>query len=143
MKHLRYFIEHGLFAAPFGPTVLAVVYLVLYHSGVIRTIAVDRIVTEILTVTLLAFIAGAVTVVYRTESASVSIAILVHAAVLYLAYAVVYLVNGWIDFATLPFVVFSVCFAVGFALTWLAIFWCTSRHARRLTLSLQKQREGK
>ncbi len=143
MKHLRYFVGHGLFAAPFGPIVLAVVYLVLYHSGVVTTVAVDRIATEILTITLLAFVAGALTVVYRIESIPIPIAILIHAAVLYLDYAVVYLVNGWIDFATLPFAVFSLCFFLGFALTWLAIFWFTSRHARRLTLSLQKQREGK
>lgn len=137
------FVRQGLFAAPLGAAVLAAVYFALGRSGAVSTVSSEKVAVEILTVMLLAFIAGGVPIVYSVERLSLPIAILIHAAVLYLDYAIIYLSNGWMDLRTLPFAVFSLCFAVGFALIWLFIFLFTRRHARRLTLSLQKQREGK
>ena len=142
MKHVRDFFVQGLLAAPFGPLVLAVIYLILGRLGEVDVLAVDRIATEILTVTLLAFIAGGIpATVYRIERLPLPIAILIHAAFLYLDYAIVYLFNGWIDFGTVPFAVFSVCFFVGFALVWLGIFLINRRNARRLCRMLCERGE--
>ena len=144
MKYLRDFLMQGLIAAPFGPIVLAVIYLILGRLGEVDVLAVERIATEILTVTLLAFIAGGIpATVYRIERLPLLIAILIHAAFLYLDYAIVYLVNDWISFGTIAFLVFSICFAVGFALIWLVILVVNRHSAKRLCRRLAEQRNEK
>ena len=144
MKYLRDFLMQGLIAAPFGPIVLAVIYLILGRLGEVDVLAVERIATEILTVTLLAFIAGGIpATVYRIERLPLLIAILIHAAFLYLDYAIVYLVNDWISFGTTAFLVFSICFAVGFALIWLVILVVNRHSAKRLCRRLAEQRNEK
>ena len=60
MKPLvKAFFQKGLMAAGGGPVILAIVYYFLEKYGVVASLSVGEAVRGILTVTLLAFIAGA------------------------------------------------------------------------------------
>ena len=131
-RYLKGFCIRGLIAAAFGPIVLAVIYLILYYFDVALVVSTAKICREILTIELLAFFAGGFPILYSVERIPTLLAGLLHAAMLYLDYVVIYFVNGWMPFDMKPFLVFTVCFFLGFALIWLGIFLINRRNARRL-----------
>ena len=65
--------------------------------------------------------------IYEVERLPIAIAALIHAGVLYLDYIVIYLINGWLKDGVIPFIVFTSCFFVGFALVWLIIYLTTKK----------------
>ena len=130
--YVKRFIRKGLFVCGFGPIVLAVMYAVLGRLGVVEVITVERFVAEVVSVTILAFIAGGIGMVYEIERLPLVLAILIHAVALYLDYIVVYLMNGWLKDGAESLIVFTVCFIVGFALVWLIIYLTTKRSAEKL-----------
>lgn len=123
-KYVTEFLKRGLMAAAGGPVVLAIVYGMLGNAGVIESLSPTEVTTGILSVTLMAFIAAGITVVYTAESLPLISAILIHAGVLYLDYLLMYLLNSWIprDFTGIG--VFTAIFAAGFAVIWLVIYVC-------------------
>ena len=123
MKPLtREFLKRGLLVAPGGPVVLAIVYYFLGRAGVITALSVGEVVRGILTVTVLAFIAGGIPVVYKSERLSLLAASLIHALVLYGDYILIYLFKGWLRYAKTPILVFTVIFVLGYGVIWLLIY---------------------
>ena len=133
MKPLvKTFFRNGLIAAGGGPVILAIVYYFLGRSGVISSLSVGEVVRGILTVTLLAFIAGGIPVVYRAERLSLLAATLIHALVLYADYILIYLLNGWLKYAQTPILVFTGAFFAGYALIWLFIYRGVKANVERM-----------
>ena len=130
------FIHNGLMACGFGPIIWAIVYFFLEKNGVVEVLEARKVVFEIATVTLLAFIAGGINIVYHIEQLPLMAAISAHGIVLYLDYMFIYLVNGWLGFGVKPFLVFTVCFFVGYALVWAIIYLVMTRNANRLNQKL-------
>lgn len=126
-KHIKTFIMNGLLACGLGPVVFAIVYAVLNATGVVSEMSVSEMVTGIISVTVLAFIAGGISMIYKIERLPITLAALIHAGVLYLDYIVIYLINGWLKDGIIPFIVFTSCFFVGFALVWLIIYLTTKK----------------
>ena len=126
-KHIKTFIMNGLFACGLGPTVFAIVYAILNAFGVVSEMSVSEMVTGIISVTVLAFIAGGISMIYKIERMPITLAVFIHAGVLYLDYIVIYLINGWLKDGVIPFIVFTSCFFVGFALVWLIIYLTTKK----------------
>ena len=126
-KYIKTFIMNGLFACGLGPVVFAIVYAVLNATGVVSEMSVSEMVTGIISVTVLAFIAGGISMIYKIERLPVTLAALIHAGVLYLDYIVIYLINGWLKDGIIPIIVFTSCFFVGFALVWLIIYLTTKK----------------
>ncbi len=126
-KHIKTFIMNGLFVCGLGPVVLAILYAVLNALGVVSEMSVTEMVMGIISVTVLAFIAGGISVIYKVERLPITLAALIHAGVLYLDYIVIYLINGWLKGGIIPFIVFTSCFFVGFALVWLIIYLTTKK----------------
>ena len=126
-KHIKTFIMNGLLACGLGPVVFAIVYAVLNATGVVSEMSVSEMVTGIISVTVLAFIAGGISMIYKIERLPITLAAFVHAGVLYLDYIVIYLINGWLKDGIIPFIVFTSCFFVGFALVWLIIYLTTKK----------------
>lgn len=124
-KYIKAFVTNGLFVCGLGPFVLAIVYAVLNAVGV--DISVTEMVMGIISVTVLAFIAGGISMIYKIERLPITLAALIHAGVLYLDYIVIYLINGWLKGGIIPFIVFTSCFFVGFALVWLIIYLTTKK----------------
>jgi hypothetical protein len=94
-------------------------------------------------VTLLAFIAGGINIVYKIEQLPLMAAISAHGIVLYLDYTIIYLINGWLGSGLKPFLVFTVCFIMGYSIVWVIIYLVMTRNANRLNqklTQLQKRR---
>ena len=137
-KHVKDFILRGLLAASGGPIILSIVYLLLSHFGVVEEVSVAKISVEVLTVTLMGFIAGGVTVVHQIERLSTFCAALIHGVALYADYILFYLVNGWLKKQMLFILIFSAVFILGYLFIWLIILLTTRSHIKRLNKKLQK-----
>ncbi len=138
-KSLIAFLKRGLMFSVGGPIVLAVVYGILGATGTVLTLTPGEVCRGILTVSLMAFIAAGMTVVYENEKLPLFWAILLHGAALYLDYILVYLLNGWLASGLMPILVFTVIFVVGFALIWLLIYFFTKRAANRINGKIQAE----
>jgi hypothetical protein len=134
--YVKNFIFNGLVACGFGPIAWAIVYAILDSCGVVSKISVTEAALEIVSVAILAFIAGGIGVVYRIERLPLAAATLIHALALYLDYIIIYLMNGWLNNEITPFVIFTVCFAVGFAAIWSTVYLLTKRSAERMNSRL-------
>lgn len=137
-KHMIDFCKRGLMAAWGGPAILAVVYFALGRAGVIQTLTPAEVCKGILTVTLMAFIAAGVSVVYQIDRLPLTGAILIHSAILYLDYILIYLWNGWLKRDLTPVLIFTVIFAVGYAFIWLMIYFSTRNNIEKLNKQLRE-----
>ena len=137
-KYIGEFIKRGLMVCAGGPLVLAVVYGILGACGVIDTLTPGEVCKGILTITLMAFLAAGVTVVYQIEELPLFPAVLIHGIALYLDYLMIYLVNGWIAGGVQPLLIFTGIFVGGYAVIWLIIYSITRRSTRDLNRRLEK-----
>lgn len=121
-QYVKEFLKRGLLCAAGGPIVMAVIYGILGITGTVDTLSPTVVCTDLLSVTLMAFIAAGITMVYQIEQLPLLSAILIHGGVLYLDYLLLYFVNSWIpqDWASIGF--FTLIFFASYALTWLCIY---------------------
>ena len=135
-KYIKAFVTNGLFVCGLGPFVLAIVYALLNAIGVVSEISATEMVMGIISATVLAFIAGGISMIYKIERLPITLAALIHAGVLYLDYIGIYLINGWLKGGIIPFIVFTSCFFVGFALVWLIIYLTTKKSTDEVNSAL-------
>ena len=138
---LKDFFLRGFLAMGFGPIVLSLVYFFLFIFKVVETVNIISVILGIFTISLLAFIVAGMTVIYRVERLPLVFKILIHAFVLYLSYASIYLVNGWLGSDAMPFIIFSVSFAVGFALIWVIVYFRIRRNISELNREIAEKEE--
>lgn len=131
------FLKRGLMAAGGGPVVLAIVYGILGDTGVIESLSSGEVCMGILTVTLLAFIAAGVSVVYQMERLPLLPATLIHAGVLYLDYLLIYLLNRWIPRDAGSVGIFTAIYITGYAVLWLGIYLSIRAETNRINRKLQ------
>ena len=134
------FIRRGLIACGFGPLVLVVFYLILQHQCDIHTLTVNEMCLGIVSLSVLAFIAGGMNVVYQIERLPLMVAIFIHGVVLYISYLVTYLVNGWLEWGVTPILVFSDIFVLGYLVIWVIIYSIIRKKTKKLNEMLQKRR---
>ena len=133
---VKEFLKRGLLFAWGGPAVVAFVWLCLNRSGELTALSVGEAVLGIYSSTVLAFVAAGITVVYQMEQLPKPIAGLIHMAVLYADYLVVYLLNGWIKPQVVA--VFSLVFVLGFGTIWGAVYLTARRNVSRMNRCVQK-----
>ena len=139
MKYVKSFIMRGLTAAWGGPAILAIAYLILEKVGVIEVLTVPQVVLAILSMTLMAFIAGGISIIYQVERLPMAIATIIHMAVLYADYLLFYRVNGWIP--NQGIITFTVIFAAVFIVIWLIVYFGVVRPSvRKLNEKLEANR---
>ena len=137
------FVRRGLAACGFGPLILAVIYLMLQGQGLLELLTVRQVSMGIFTLTALAFIAGGMNVLYQIERLPLMAAVTIHGCVLYVSYMVTYLLNGWLEWGTMPVLVFSGIFVIGYLAIWAGIYAVIKRSTERLNAVLkQKQQSG-
>lgn len=141
-KYIWGFLRRGLVACGFGPLIWAIVYFFLEKNGVVEVLSVRKAVMEIVTIALLAFIAGGINIVYQVERMPLMAAISIHGIVLYADYAVIYLINGWLDSDPIPFFIFTVSFFVAYAVVWTVIYLAIRSNANRLNKKLTQLQEN-
>ena len=140
-KYVCEFCKRGLVAMGFGPFILAIIYAILGANGVTQSIDIYVAALAIVSISVLAFIATGITVVYQIERLPLFYAILLHGLVLYADYALIYLLNGWLADGTLPFLIFTACFIAGYALVWLIIYLCIRKKTDELNHKLQSNQQ--
>ena len=138
-KHILDFIRRGLVALGFGPLVLAVLYAILHHQGVIQMLTVKQVCLGIFSLSGLAFVAGGMNILYRIERLPLMFAILIHGSVLYVSYLITYLINDWLEWGAAPILVFSGIFALGYLLIWAIIYSVIKRNTDRINEALKNQ----
>jgi uncharacterized protein YacL len=141
-RYVLEFFRRGLIASGFGPIVLAVLYLILQHSGAVETLTVNEVCVGIFSLSALAFIAGSMNVLYQIERMPLAAAILIHGGVLYVSYLAAYLLNGWLEQGTTPILVFTAIFVLGYLVIWAVIYGLIKRKTERLNRLLAKNREN-
>ncbi len=135
------FFRRGLMACGFGPLVLAVLYLILQHQGVVETLTVHEVCLGIVSLSALAFVAGGMNVIYQMERLPLMVAIFIHGGVLYGCYLGTYLLNGWLDWGTTPILVFSAVFVLTYFAIWAVIYAIIKRRTNRLNEVLKKKQQ--
>ena len=141
-KNILEFCRRGLIAGSFGPLVLAVLYLILQHKGILQTLTVNEVCLGIFSLWALAFLAGGMNVLYQMERLPLMAAILIHGSVLYISYLLTYLVNGWLARGVKPILVFTVIFLFGYIGVWTIIFFITKKRTERVN-EILKQKQKK
>ena len=121
-KFLKEFFLRGLLVAGSGPVVLAIIYGILGATGAVDSFTPKEVCVGILSITLLAFVAAGMTAIYQLEQLPLPTMILLHGGVLYIAYAVTYLLNGWLANGWKPILVFTGIFIGGYGLIWTIIY---------------------
>ncbi len=140
-KHILEFLRRGLAACGFGPLVLAVLYGILHRQGLIQILTVQEVCTGILSLTALAFIAGGMNVLYQIERLPLMVAILIHGTVLYVSYLITYLLNGWLEWGSIPVLAFSGIFVVGYLAIWAIIYAIIKKRTQRINEVLKKKQQ--
>ena len=129
-KYVLEFVKRGLMAASGGPLILAIIYGVLEATKTVTVLTPGEACMGIVSITVMAFIAAGITMIYQVESLPLSMAILIHGGVLYLDYLMIYLLNSWLPGNAVG--IFTIIFFAGFALVWLVIYLCIRKKTQRL-----------
>jgi hypothetical protein len=98
------FLKRGLLAAGGGPIILAIIYGILGANGTVTALTPNEVCKGIITVTLMAFIAAGIQAIYQTERLPLISATLIHGAVLYLDYLIMYLLKSFLRTEQVRFV---------------------------------------
>lgn len=140
-RHMLDFVKRGMMAAFGGPVILAIVYGILGASGSVSALSPREVCMGILTVTLMAFLAAGVSVVYDVERLPLLPATLIHAVAIYVDYLLVYLLNAWISRYGKGIGIFTGIFFGGYVLVWLSVYLSIRVRTERLNRRLREEQE--
>lgn len=132
----KQFCLRGLVAMGFGPLVLAVVYGCIALSHPAETVTLAEASRGMLSLTALAFLCGGIGHIYTIERLPAVIAALIHGAVLYIGYLILYLFNDWIPRNPAALGFFTLLFVAVYAVIWAVIYLINRRRAAKITRKL-------
>ena len=118
---------------------MAIVYLFLQKYAGVETLTVNQMCTGIISLSLLAFIAGGMNSIYKLERLPLMAAILIHGLVLYICYLATYLINDWLDIGTTPILIFTGIFIVGYIVIWVVLYSVNRSKIKRINEILSQQ----
>lgn len=139
-RYLGEFCRRGFIACGFGPLVLAVFYLILQEQTGLQIVSIKEVCIGIFSLSALSFMAGGMNAVYQIEQIPLMVAILIHGSVLYVCYLITYLINGWLKWGSIPILVFSGIFILGYFTIWAIIYAIIRRNTERINGILEAQR---
>ena len=140
-KIVSEFLRRGITACGLGPTVLAILYLILHKTVGIETLSVEQVCIGIFSTLILAFIAGSINAIYRIERLPLMAAITIHGVILYFGYLGTYLVNNWLEWNRVSIFVFTGIFVAGYLTIWVIIYSVIKKRTARINEILTKKRE--
>lgn len=135
-KTLKNFLHRGLLFGGFGPIILGIVYAILENTLEDFSLNGIQIFVAIVSVYLLAFVQAGASVFNQIEEWSIPKAMLCHFSVLYLAYAVCYLINNWIPFNRNVLLIFTGVFVVVYLAIWITVFISVKLVSRKLNTKI-------
>ena len=117
------FLKRGFISAWGGPFVVAIIYFIVGKAENIQNIPINEVSLGIISITIMAFMAGGITAIYQNDVLPLVSSIMIHAAVLYLDYLIMYLLNDWLPRGKIG--VFTAIFIAGFAFVWFIVYLFT------------------
>lgn len=141
-KIVREFLRRGVIASGFGPMTLVFLYLILKQRCGVQTLTVNQVCIGIVSLSALAFVAGGMNAVYQIERLPLMLAILIHGGALYVSYLAAYLMNGWLEWGTMPILVFSAVFVLGYLAIWAIIYPINKRNTKRLNAAIERKQRS-
>ena len=135
------FFRRGLLACGIGPIVFAIVCLILQWQVGVQSLTVGQISVGIFSLSALAFVAGGLNSLYQIEHLPLMAAVSIHGGALYVAYLLTYLVNDWLAWGTVPMLVFTGIFVLGYLVIWTVIYLVIRRKTRKLNEMLNRKRQ--
>ena len=136
-------LRRGMVACGFGPMILVVLYLILKRSTGLETLTVDEVCVGIVSLSMLAFVAGGMNALYQIERLPLMLAILIHGGVLYISYLGTYLINGWLEWGMTPVLVFTGIFVLGYLMIWVVIYFITKKNTNQVNAVLREKQQGR
>ena len=134
--HVKNFLIRGLIFSGLGPVIAGLVFLILYCCSVVENINAVEMFLTIVSAYILAFVAAGASVVYNVERFSIMKATVIHYVVLYLAYIMCYLINGWVKDNLMSILIFTIIFIVSYFTIWLATYFSIKTVSKRLNEKL-------
>ena len=137
-KYMKEFIMRGLICAAGGPLIMAIIYAILGAQGIDAALSPAEVSTAIISVTVMAFIAAGITMIYQVEQLPLICAIGIHGGILYCDYLLMYILNRWIprNWESIGF--FTLIFILGYALVWLVIYLTIRAKTERINKKLNR-----
>lgn len=136
-KFWKEFLLRGMLCAGFGPVILAIIYGILGGTGEVVALAPKEVCTGIISIALLAFTVAGMTAIYQMEQLPLPTMILLHGGVLYFAYLMTYLLNGWMAKQRKAFLLFTLIFIAGYGLIWGIIYFTNKIKTKKLNQILK------
>ena len=138
VKHpVMEFFHRGLIFGGFGPIVMGIVYLILHRTMDDFTLGGDEVFLSIVSVYLLAFVHAGASVFNQLEHWPVAKSTLCHFSILYVAYALCYLLNSWLPFDLAVLGIFTAIFAGAYLIIWLTVYISMKVYEKRLNRNLR------
>ena len=141
-KTVLEFVRRGLMVCGLGPIVLAILYLILQQKAAVETLTVNQVCVGIISLSVLAFVAGGMNVIYQIERLRLMAAISIHGGVLYISYLGAYLLNGWLEWGVTPILVFTGIFVFGYLMVWAIIYSITKKKTKKLNEMLKEKQQA-
>ena len=136
------FLRRGSIACGIGPLVLAAVYLILQDQAVVGMLTINQVCTGIISLSVLAFVAGGMNAIYQVERLPLMVAVSVHGCVLYISYLITYLLNDWLERGITPILVFSGIFILGYLVIWAIIYFIIRHNTAKVNEMLKEKQQG-
>ena len=138
-KYLRCFLHRGLIFGGFGPIVMGIVYLILSFSIDNFSVGGLEMFTAIISTYILAFVHAGASIFNQIESWPIAKSLLFHFGSLYIAYTLCYVINSWIPFELLGFLIYTAVFVLVYLVIWLTVVIIVGREGRKINEGLKKQ----
>jgi hypothetical protein len=120
-KYLKTFLHRGLIFGGFGPIILGIIYAILQKTEENFSLNGTQLLVAIISVYILAFVQAGASVFNQIESFSIAKSLFCHLSLLYVTYAVCYLINNWIPFEIAVFLIFTGIFLAVYFAVWLTV----------------------
>ncbi len=137
-KYFKIFIHRGAVFGGFGPIVMAIVYLILHLTIDNFFVGGSEIFSAVISTYILAFIHAGASIFNQIEEWPIAKSILIHFTTLYLAYTLCYLINSWIPFNLIVFLIYTGAFVLAYAIIWVTVVLFVTRTKRELNKKLNK-----
>ena len=142
-KIILEFVRRGMTACGIGPIVLAILYLILQKQEGLQTLSINQVCLGIFSISVLAFVAGGMNMIYQIEQLPLMVAITIHGGVLYISYLITYLINDWLQWGVIEILVFSGIFVFGYIIIWVIIYSIIKRDTEKVNKMLQEKQQYK
>ena len=134
--YIKTFLHRGLLFGGFGPIIVGIIYAILQASIPSFTLTGSEVCIAIVSTYVLAFLQAGSSVFNQIEEWPIAKSLFCRFSTLYLAYTLCYVVNTWIPFEPLMFLVFTGIFAAIYFVIWITVYLIIRQTSKNLNQKL-------